>query len=481
MTEPTRTERHLERLCGASFLRMWTHRSPYRLQKDTKNAAQGKELCDLLAIFEDDVFLFSDKEIAWKDHAQEKVAWRRWYDRAIAESVGQLVGAERWLRTYPERIFADKACSVRLPVALPDVKSARFHRIAVAHGAAESCRRQFGGGSGSLMLNTVAGATLPFTVGREGPRGAFVHVFDEATLALILTNLDTLPEFRDYIVAKERLLASGTDIVATGEEDLLAIYLKSENPKEPNKHGFGNTDGFNVLVVTEGEWTDFERSAEKVARDAANIDSYMWDRLIERCAKHSIDRTQHFTSSTGPQQTELTLRLLNAVPRTGRRALVKHNYEHISTMGNRPYRVWGGRNPDASKPAFTFLAVRRDEGEAYEEYRKRRLYMLTMCTALSRIRNPEVSSHVGIACGPIDNDSSEDVVLIDQGSWSKHLENAAVAFRDELGIMRQVRETRSTAHEYPRQTPNAAPKGTERNQPCPCGSGRKWKKCCASS
>lgn len=478
MTEPTRTERHLERLCRASFLRMWAHRSPYRLQKDNKNAAQGKELCDLLAVFEDDVFIFSDKEVAWKDHPVDGIAWKRWYHRAITQSVTQIAGAERWLRSHPELVFANKACSEPLPVAIPSVASARFHRIAVAHGSSRPCQRHFGGGSGSLVLNTLVGASVAFTIGREGTRHSFVHVFDEATLGLILTNLDTLPEFRDYILAKERLLTEGKEIIATGEEDLLATYLTRMDPRQPNKHGFGNTDGYHMIVVTEGEWTDFERSPEKAARDAANADSYMWDRLIDKFAKHSIDRTHHFTSSTGPQQTERTLRLLNAVPRTGRRTLVQECYDQLSRMGSHSYRVWGGRNPGKSEPAFTFLAVRRDEGEDYTEYRRRRLYMLTMCTALSRIRNPDIHAHVGIGYGPFDNDTSEDVVLIDNDSWSQELGEAAIAFRDEFGILRQVREVRRTTQEYPRSGPDVGPRGIERNRPCPCGSGRKWKKCC---
>lgn len=478
VTRATRTERFLERLCQRSFLRMWAHRSPYRLQKDNKRASQGKELCDLIAVFENDVFLFSDKEIEWKDRTEIGVAWRGWYKRAIAASVKQLAGAERWLRMHPDRVYSNKECTTPLPVALPSAATARFHRIAVAHGSSDACRRLFGGGSGSLMLNSMSDSQLPFTVGREGPREGFVHVLDEVTLALILTSLDTLPEFRDYLVAKERLVREGTDILATGEEDLLAIYLKGEDPKQPNKHGFGDTEGVNVLVVTEGEWTDFESSPEKAARDVANADSYMWDRLIDRFATHSMEGTQQFTSNTSPQQTERALRILNAVPRTGRRALAQACYERISTMGDRPYRVWGGRSPVDSEPAFTFLAVRSEEGEDYEEYRKRRLYMLTMCTALSRIRCPQVQTHVGIGQGPIDNDNSEDVVLIDELAWSKELEAEAISFQEEFGILRQVRETRGSTHEYPPPKPTCAPKGSERNQPCPCGSGRKWKRCC---
>ncbi|MEO0854084.1 MAG: hypothetical protein AAFY15_11380, partial [Cyanobacteria bacterium J06648_11] len=159
-----------------SFLQMWAHRSPCRLQKDNTRASQGKELCDLLAIFEDDVFLFSDKEIEWKGHDEQCLAWKRWHRKGVAASVKKLAGAERWLRKHPELVFADKECRTPLPVTLPSPDSVRFHRIAVAHGSLAACRRQFGGGSGSLILNTMAGAEFPFTVGQESPREAIAHV-----------------------------------------------------------------------------------------------------------------------------------------------------------------------------------------------------------------------------------------------------------------------------------------------------------------
>lgn len=478
MVDGTRTERYLERLCQKSFLRMWAHRSPHRDQKDKKEASQGKELCDLIVVFEDDVFLFSDKEIEWKDHPKGGVAWNRWYRRAVGDSAKQLAGAERWLRTHPTRVFLDKECTEKLPVALPDPGKARYHQIAVAHGSSKPCREHFGGGSGSLMLNTLTSGELPFTVGRVDPQGPFVHVLDEATLGIVLANLDTLPEFRDYILAKERILDSGTQIMATGEEDLLAIYLKSGDPSRPNAHGFGEIGDANVICVTEGEWVDFLKSPEKAARDAANESSYMWDRLIDRFAKHSMAGTQHFTSSTGPQQTERTLRILNAEPRTRRRALAETCYERISTMGDRPVRYWGARSADEAEPMYTFLAVRRDAGEDYEEYRRRRLYMLNMYTALARISHPKAGAHVGIGQGPIHNDNSEDVLLLDEEAWSEELEAEALSFQEEFGAMKEIRETRSTTHEYPPPPPTARPTGVQRNQPCPCGSGRKWKKCC---
>lgn len=227
MTSPTPTELALERICRGSFLRMWSHRSPYRDQCDNKHAKQGKELCDLLAVFENDLFIFQEKTCAWPAKGDIPLRWSRWHRRAIEEAASQLSGAERWLREHSDRVFADPACSLRLPVALPLASDQRVHRIVVASGAANACREHFGGGTGALMLNTHPTAKgSPFTVGCTGPAGEFVHVLDEATFELVIGELDTIPDFRDYLLAKERLCEEGKHVAAPGEEDLLAFYLQ---------------------------------------------------------------------------------------------------------------------------------------------------------------------------------------------------------------------------------------------------------------
>lgn len=110
---------------------------------------QGKEICDLLVVFGDDILLFSDKYVAFPDTGDLERDWKRWFKRAVAESAMQLRGAERWIRAHPDRVFIDRACTIQLPVDLSS--SPRFHRIVVAHGAAERCTAELGG-SGSLMI-----------------------------------------------------------------------------------------------------------------------------------------------------------------------------------------------------------------------------------------------------------------------------------------------------------------------------------------
>lgn len=90
-------------------------------------SGDGKELCDLLVVFGNDVILFSDKACMFTGHEDINVAWYRWYRRAIEKSAKQLNGAESWLKRFPERIFLDKDCKTSLPIKLPQEPERRIH------------------------------------------------------------------------------------------------------------------------------------------------------------------------------------------------------------------------------------------------------------------------------------------------------------------------------------------------------------------
>jgi hypothetical protein len=66
---------------------MWSYENPYY--------ASGKELCDVLIIFEDDVIIISDKLNQTGNHQIQMVNWKRWYKKAVDGSVRQLRGALR--------------------------------------------------------------------------------------------------------------------------------------------------------------------------------------------------------------------------------------------------------------------------------------------------------------------------------------------------------------------------------------------------
>ena len=200
----------------------------------------GKELCDVLIIFGNDIIVFSDKSCAYPDSGDEVQDWGRWFKRSIAESARQVYGAERWIRYHRNRIFLDPGCKHPLPIELPRSDEMRIHHVIVARGAGEQCSAFFGDDSGSLMvrsdlvgdahINAPAGPFGIFRIGRVHPKKGYVHVFDDGNLQILLSELDTVADFVAYLTRKEAFICSDKVVSATGEEDPLAYYLTHTNP-----------------------------------------------------------------------------------------------------------------------------------------------------------------------------------------------------------------------------------------------------------
>jgi hypothetical protein len=101
----------------------------------------------------------------------------------------------------------------------------------------------------------------------------YVHVFDEKSLYHILTELDTISDFVDYLRRKVEYLDSGREFVMIGqEEDLLALYLHS---------GRAFPEGADLLVVGDDLWDGLRAKSEWAWRKEAEKVSYIWDGLVE--------------------------------------------------------------------------------------------------------------------------------------------------------------------------------------------------------
>jgi hypothetical protein len=235
----THAERYLKRLADRSFLTLWCHAGIYRDQGKTSPTGHGKEVADLLVVFENHVIIFSDKDCKYPDSGQPLVDWSRWYRRAVEAGTNQVYGAENWIRRYPARLYLDRSCTQRFPVVLPPPGETKFHRIVVAHGASRRCREALGG-SGSLMIAPLVVGEMhyrrsgdrevtPFFVGRVDTSHGYVHVFDDTTLDIVMTARDTITDFVDYLTKEEALIESGRLVCAAGEEELLACYLGTMN------------------------------------------------------------------------------------------------------------------------------------------------------------------------------------------------------------------------------------------------------------
>jgi len=108
----TRTERLLSELCDNTFLKLWSYPNPYK--------ADSKELCDLLAVFENHVFLFFDRESRKfnKPAGDTLLTWERWEREAVQRQIVTARKAEKYVSRHPDRIYLDPKQTRPLPIKL---------------------------------------------------------------------------------------------------------------------------------------------------------------------------------------------------------------------------------------------------------------------------------------------------------------------------------------------------------------------------
>lgn len=411
----TDSERVLARLARKAFLSLWSYPNVYSDEGKLAAKGDGKELVDLLVVFGSDVLLFSDKHCAFQSDVDIKIAWPRWYKRAIEKSVRQLAGAESFLRRFPARVFVDKSCQTNLPVALPDPSVARYFLIAVTRGGHEAAIRHFGGGSsGSVMLNSMLEGDLhyerPFEIGFPLKNRRFVHVLDEVTVDTLLEELDTVPDLVDYLTCKERYFgAKGVFMHIAGEEELLAQYMCT---MENGRHAFPKLPiGTDAVTLLEGDWQFYRSSPQRTAKREADQGSYMWDALIEYQASFVRAGTAISLTETTPEAIdhERILRALAAEPRLSRRELAKHFRFALSKSEPGKKFVRLILSGDNMSRAYVFLTIPVPPDVDYQTYRELRSEALfAYCHGL-KVRFPQVTEAIGIASEPF----SERVASLD--------------------------------------------------------------------
>ncbi len=478
----TPAERYLKRICEDSFLTLWSYPEIYRDQK-AGAGGDGKEICDLIVVFGEDIIIFSDKRCAFPNTGNPELDWNRWFKRAVVESCKQAWGAERWIRTNPSRVFLDRACTQKFPFDLPDQSTTRFHLVIVAHDLAKRCSDAFGG-SGTLMIRTdlkgIAAHTLPFTIGDLDPQRSFVHVLDDASLDIILRTLDTISDFTAYLQKKAQLLRSATTIFAAGEEELLAIYLKKLNEKGDHDFVFPeDARSANFIGLGEGHWEDFQQSPERRTQLQANRISYVWDALIERFSYYALRGEQFYSDPQGVASTEIILRFLAREPRTRRRMLGRKLMEMLEKTPThiRMLSVVLPSNP--GDPHYVFLLFPVFTNHSHEDNRAVRRSFLEACCSVAKLKFPDAQDIVGIATesGLSNTERSEDAIYLDARRWTVELDDEARRIQRELGIFVEARETLSVEHEYPVPDRTMEIPDNLRNKLCPCGSNKKFKKC----
>lgn len=417
----TKTEKILAELCNDTFLSTWSFPNPYN------DKSKGKEFCDLIAIFEDHLFIFFDREkILTQDfNDNPQIKWDRWYKNVIEKQVKTCDGAERYIRTNG-KLYIDSQCIQEFPIKF-NKDTINIHKVIIANGAEEACKNfskdNINGSLGITYRNSDSKnqPQYPFTIvlNKDNP----IHVFDSHNFPIILNELDTFYDFVSYIVEKEKSMKDYSILSYSGEEDLLAHYFGNFNI-EKQKHFIGIEEkDINGLLITEGEWNDFIESPAYNSRKEANKQSYFWDSLVQFTLDHALnDRLQGNSDIFNGQS---ALYEMAKEPRISRRMLSEIMIEAIQEfpINDLPLvRKMTYLNSFYANISYVFLQIKCAlKPEQISDFRTVRQFMLEIACGAAKNKFPDLKKIIGIAMEPpiLYKKRSEDFILFDCSDWTE--------------------------------------------------------------
>jgi len=475
----TRTETLLSELCEQTFLKLWSYPNPYK--------EDGKELCDLLVVFDDYVFIFFDRESERLRNGKGDLAiqWQRWKKEVIDKQLNTARGAAKYVNSG-RPIFLDSKRKQAFPVSIPT--NPKVFQFVVAHGAMEACRaRSEDNITGSLAIGYVPsiGPELdePFFVSL--PRDEITHVLDSENLGIILHELDTIFDFSRYFDEKERAIARYQMLTYCGEEDLLAHYMLNGSDNAGG-HRIGSDELFEFVHIGEGEWRDFALSHAYEAKKKADSISYIWDALIQKTSENALNGTG--SGNANPFVGRSAINYMAREPRFVRRAFAEQINKAIEAFpeDSGPIARHVSLMPSFyQNQSYVFLQLWvQDKGDYDTEYRPKRTEILQIACVAAKQKFPDLERVIGIAIDApkfADGVNSEDLVLIEfadiETSTLKHFEELNEHFR----FFCNPTMTKKKVCEFPVPFRAESPREVRkvgRNQQCSCGSGLKYKRCC---
>lgn len=483
----TKTEQLLAEFCEKTFLKLWSYSNPY---KD-----DGHELCDLLAVFGKYVFIFFDRDselptLEAMDKPKE-VLWNRWKRNVIDSQVKTAHGAERYIRSG-RPIYLDGKKTIPFPLEIAPEKIV-VHKIVVAHGAMEACKKDSSqnvyGSLAVSYLKTNGDSIWPFHV--EIDKHNPVHIFDSHNLPIVLTELDTVTDFAAYLDEKLRAISKYQMVTYCGEEDLLGHYLLNFD-KTSGRHIIGVKDEdkeINAIMIGEGEWHDFIKTDVYLNTKKEDRISYLWDNLIQSTCQNAIKGTLGGNSDIFKGKSAIYEMVKE--PRFVRRGLSEKMLNAISKFPDYPDRI---TRHVAFLPSFqpntgyVFLQLRTPESYKNMEipYREFRQKLLEIACGAAKNKFPHIKKVIGIGIDApkfSGGKNSEDFILFPCENWDKETRTYYENLNEDFNFFKtkHLRWHKENLTQFVQPVKIAKPKEVRskigRNDLCPCGSGKKYKKC----
>src|SRR5438445_10892542 len=320
-----------------------------------------------LVVFGDEVIVFSDKA-SIHGKGEPVLAWQRWYERTVAESIKQLAGAIRPLTDPLASVYVDGRATQAFPFTLPAPEKRRLHLIAVVHPD-RNPKAQPQNWPGLSFDSAVLGAESPFRVGRLAAKSLPVHLFDGKTLEDLLQELDTVADFVGYLKRRQAAIESTANL-AFAEHDLLALSLSNRDSREWGPIPLPAPDVDGVVRIPSGLWDAYLSSKRTIHRKTADEQSRVIDRLIEHFHEEYIEgRTEHQRPQTFDSH-ERALRLLASESRFGRRIIAAVFYEIFQETEQ--HTTWASTVPSRDVPGlryvlYTYPASSPESNAHYEQ------------------------------------------------------------------------------------------------------------------
>lgn len=489
----TTRERYLAKLTSSKFFGLWSYPNVYTDEGLSKNG-QGKELCDLLVVSGDTAIIFSDKDIKFSVEKGEDVAWKRWFKKAVTKSAQQLYGAEKWLLQHSTRVFLDKQCTSKFPLELSSIK--KIHLIAVTCNTASYIKRSFNSRSGSLIqqyhMDIHKCMEQPFHIGDLYPDKRFIHVLDEVSLDIVLTEIDTITDFIHYLDEKVRVIRNKELSWATGEEEIVCAYLRNRYSSQENNLGKiappVESDKKLGMALCDGLWDEFKRlDIYSVTKSYFKQGSTL-DTLLERFSSHILEGNVGIAADKPFSTHEQAVRELAIEPRMSRAKLSHAFSDKLMEVPQNKRSSRLIRSDYFEKKLYVFLFLPRDDEQSDIEYRDERQQFSNAYALVAKLIHPHITKVVLIATDTYGTvRTSEDIYCF---NFDRPLETEekilARKLQKEEGILKKAKTgfnrpnwlkaiKKSTRKDSPKNYKNVKPK---RNEPCACGSGKKYKKCC---
>ena len=305
-------------------------------------------------------------------------------------------------------------------------------------------------------------------------------------MPIVLSELDTVFDFATYLLEKVRAASALDYLSYCGEEDLLGHYLLNYDDKT-KRHVIGSTGEQPIgVMIGEGEWRGFSQS--EVYKNTKKEDriSYFWNELIQRTCQNSLDGTLGGNSDILRGQSAIYEMVKE--PRFVRRGLADKTltaFERFPDTGSFTRQVT--LLPSFQKNvAYVLLQLRVPEPLRSEpDFREKRQAILEIACGAAKNKFPNLVKVIGIGIEApkfSGGTNAEDFLLMPCDIWSAEQKDRYRNLNKnwhffETPDLKQHKDHVTQFVLPPGPTKRASEKKVGRNNPCPCGSGKKYKKC----